>query len=351
MSDLVLQDVESTPDLFDVPKTPTSVKSSIYSWGASPKRTQSPTVVEEQTITAKNLKETQRSRRSFTIHNSIYDRYIQEDGILKSTHRKDFYCATILFPFFLQAYYPEFGLVRQYLLSLLVYSYFIFVSIAVNIFTILVFFELSQDFKCVKEDSFMVFAGLIASALFVLSLVPEFRLSVEPLLFWWRVVKFGKWEYIIKKEDTSVELISVRAPAFNCISRLLVVGGVQVISNSVLFVVGLLAIQQASTLRDLVKDCLAFIWVSQIDEIIFQYLFLYNSYFKNLWRDEIFEETVYVYRDTSFKKRRSSFFAIVLKNIASSLLGIATVVIVFRLVSQAIIRYNYCQITVTRTTL
>jgi hypothetical protein len=309
-----------------------------------PEGTHSPRVVGFSPVMA-------RSGLGLTV-SSLYNRYEQENGVIKSTKRKDFYCATVWFPFFLREYHSEMSQFRRFLFSLHVYSSFVFVAIAGNLFSVLVFGELVGEISCqpVQITNLHWLASWMASVLFILSLFTEFKLSMEPLLFWWRIVQFGDWEFkISKNDDTSIELVKVSAPKWNSILRLVVVGGTQIISSLVVLIVGLLTIQSSTNFRDLVKDCLALIWISQIDEIVFQFLFLFNSYFKSLWRDEIFEETVYLYRSESIKRESRPKHMTSIKHAFTSLYGVGLLVLLFGIASQLVIQYAHCRDTPTRT--
>jgi len=279
----------------------------------------------------------------------LSNRYEKEDEYLKFNLRRDFYCATIWFPYFLHEYYPDLHIVRQLLFSILVYSNFIFLALTCNFFTILVARELFDGYTGICNDNnyfqykLNPLAVITASILFVLNLISEFKLSIEPLVFWWRLVSFGPWEFdTVKNPDTSVELLKVASPGWNCYLRLIIIGLTQIVSNMILFIVGLATIYNSSSYLDLVKDCLSLIWVNQIDEIIFQYLFLNNSYFRNLWRDTIFEETTFVYHDPKIRHSKRGFCFKLFTNLLSSLVGVTILVMCIHFLLTLSSQYFFC---------
>ena len=274
-------------------------------------------------------------------------RYLKEDHWLKSSLRKDFYCATVWFPFFLHAYYPDFNRWQKWWFSFSVYSFFLFTAVTCNLFTILVGWELmnyfTQGTHC-ESNRVNPAVTVLATSLYIFSLLSEYRLSMEPLFFWWRIVGDGDWEFILQPNgDSTVELIKVTAPRWNCYLRFIIVGVVQTVSNLILLIVGLLTIQYATSYFELVGGCLSFIWLSQIDEYLYQYLFLYDNNFRSLWRDTIFEETVFIYYDKNYHPKQPNQFINLIKIFFTSVYGVALIATGFMYLSKYILEQLYCK--------
>jgi hypothetical protein len=130
--------------------------------------------------------------------------------------------------------------------------------------------------------------------LFFIHLINGFYESYRPSYFWWRTIIFGEWNFEINKEGENVKISKLIAPKWNVLLRISIVFGIQFLTKLILFLAGLFLILNNGEIIEIIKDCLAMVFIMENDEAIFAYMHYRNSDFKKLWEDCNWQESILV---------------------------------------------------------
>ena len=125
------------------------------------------------------------------------------------------------------------------------------------------------------------------------------------MLFWWNIIKYDKWNFEYKKTDEGiVEIKNISSPKWNTRIRFCILIISQFCVYVILMISALLYIFTITNIVDIIKDSLAFVFILQIDEYIFTYNLSTNSYFKKIWKDDVYENTTYIYKKYGIVKTK-----------------------------------------------
>ncbi len=264
---------------------------------------------------------------------------------LKSVLKGDLFSVVIWLPFIIQKIEHKMSKFNKFFLLTNIYIFYLFMVIGSFSLSCMITYSVitKTKFQYLWEfDIQRIITFIIASIILILSVGSEIVASLQPVLFWWRIISFEKWNFKYETiTENHIHIQDISAPFWNTIIRFFIVITSQILVYLFLLISALGYIYASSNVIDIIKDSLAFVFILQIDEIIFQYLLSVNIYFKKIWLSDI-----------------TLTFAICKKNkkyylfnmFITSIFSIFTVIFIFSLIiNKIVINFQFGNLTHTPT--
>ena len=264
--------------------------------------------------------------------NTSADVSIFSDGtnnihLLKCVRKGDLFNAVLWVPFIVEKCKTRLTKSNINTLLFTIYLHCVFLVISTITLSILIIITTVSKYKCNRITNFdldRVVCYILTSIVLIMSIICEIRSSMSPLLFWWKIVKYSDWDFKCKKKDNIIEIINISAPKINVILRFIIILTSQILTYFCLLLSALIYIFNSDDIIEITKDSLAFIFILQLDEIIFNYMISVNPYFYKIWGEDANEST-YVYK-TKKEIKNTNYIVKMLSTTIFSLLLISFIV-------------------------